>query len=79
MIKEETKKFDKRQRAMRKYIAEGVSQSLESVLSTRLPHEIFRGFINIYKMIFVDTPIDEIQQALVRRKRCNTHTFITQK
>lgn len=35
------------------------------MLSTRLPDETYRGIINFYTAFTPDTPIDEIQKALV--------------
>lgn len=38
---------------------------IELILSTRLPDERFRGSINFEKAAVMETPIDEIQKALV--------------
>lgn len=40
-------------------------QQMESVLLTRLPDETFRGVYNFLKATIPDTPIDEIEKALV--------------
>lgn len=55
-----------------KYIRQISSESLESylkdvdlILSTRLKDETYRGIINFEKAIFLKTPIDEIQKAMV--------------
>lgn len=44
---------------------ERYSKPLESILSTRLPDESFRGLINIVKIRNLNTPINEIEPALV--------------
>lgn len=43
-------------------------QALESKLSTRLADETYRGLINFLRVTIRDTPIDEIEKALVSNK-----------
>lgn len=47
---------------------ESTLQKIESIFSTRLPDESFRGLINFLKATIPDTPIDEIERALVSEK-----------
>lgn len=43
-------------------------QQLESILPIRLPDETFRGILNFKRATIPDTPIDEIEKALVRQQ-----------
>lgn len=47
----------------------GFSQIIESMLSTRLADDTFRGIINYYRTTKIDTPTDEIHQALVSKHK----------
>ena len=40
-------------------------EASKSILSTRLPDETIRGIINFTRATIPDTPIDEIEKALV--------------
>lgn len=44
---------------------ESILQQLEYYLSTRVPDDTFRGIINFEKATVPDTPIDDIEKALV--------------
>lgn len=47
---------------------ESTLQNIESILSTRLPDESFRGLINFLKATIPDTPIVGIEGALVSQR-----------
>lgn len=40
-------------------------KTIDLILATRLTDEHFRGIINFEKAAFMETPVDEIQKALV--------------
>lgn len=48
-------------------------QSLESLLSSRLTDETYRGAINFYKATVIDTPIDDIAKTLVSKNEKNMY------
>ena len=43
-------------------------KTTEALLSTRLPDETVRGIINFQRITIADTPIDEIEKALVSER-----------
>lgn len=49
-------------------------KEIESILSTRLPDETFRGQLNVIGAFGVDAPKDEIEKALVS-DQCDTELF----
>lgn len=68
MIKAYTANAD-RSPLITEFSTELTIQSLESVLSSRLTDETYRGAINFYKTTIVDTPIDDIGKALVSEQK----------
>lgn len=58
----------KKESSENNYMKESMQKRLhliESILLTRLKDDTVRGVINLYKMTIPDTPIDEIENALV--------------
>lgn len=51
-------------------------QLLETILPTRLPDETFRGILNFKRATIPDTPIDEIEKALVRQHNRYTQGYV---
>lgn len=49
-------------------LMEYILQQLETILPTRLDDESFRGLLNFKRSTMPDTPINEIEKALVRAK-----------
>lgn len=52
----------------REYLEGEVLKVLESMLSTRLTDETYRGLVNFLRATIPDTPIDDIEKALVSKK-----------
>lgn len=52
------------EREMAKYM-KNVMNEMESVLSTRVPDDTFRGILNFYKTFLPNTPHNDIEKELV--------------